>query len=120
MTEPSRIKCDGNHGGPPCDDPECWAREDPPGLSAAIDVAGAVDPWPLASVPGEASRERELLLYIDPGPFFDGLRAMFRAYGNRETIDEEDRDDTAAQFNRSCDDMCSTWVRLRAALKDAS
>lgn len=22
-------KCDGNHGGPPCADPECWAREEP-------------------------------------------------------------------------------------------
>lgn len=25
-------KCDGNHGGPPCLDPECWALEDSPGL----------------------------------------------------------------------------------------
>lgn len=21
------IKCDGNHGGPPCADPECWTRD---------------------------------------------------------------------------------------------
>lgn len=21
-------RCDGNHGGPPCADPECWARDD--------------------------------------------------------------------------------------------
>lgn len=21
------AKCDGNHGGPPCNDPECWSRE---------------------------------------------------------------------------------------------
>lgn len=26
----ARGKCDGNHGGPPCEDPECWAREHPP------------------------------------------------------------------------------------------
>lgn len=25
-----RVQCDGNHGGPPCSDPECWARDSAP------------------------------------------------------------------------------------------
>jgi len=25
----AQDKCDGNHGGPPCADPECWARPAP-------------------------------------------------------------------------------------------
>lgn len=24
MEQPQRVKCDGNHGGPRCSDPECW------------------------------------------------------------------------------------------------
>lgn len=27
MHEP--VKCDGNHAGDPCADPECWRREEP-------------------------------------------------------------------------------------------
>jgi len=23
----AQDKCDGNHGGPPCADPECWSKE---------------------------------------------------------------------------------------------
>lgn len=28
--QPPKPKCDGNHGAPACDDPECWQREEPP------------------------------------------------------------------------------------------
>lgn len=31
------TKCDGNHGGPPCDDPECW--NDDPQVEAPSEVS---------------------------------------------------------------------------------
>ncbi len=35
QSQPARIKCDGNHGGQRCADPECW-NDDPPAQPAAV------------------------------------------------------------------------------------
>lgn len=42
-----KIRCDGNHGGPPCDDPECWAREEP-------GLVGEIPPLKILLLPHEA------------------------------------------------------------------
>ena len=43
-------KCDGNHGGPPCADPECWsAPRNNPGL------VGEIPPVKLLLLPDEAA-----------------------------------------------------------------
>lgn len=46
-----RAKCDGNHGGPRCADPECWNTDEPAGTEpepepAATEPAGDPDPQP--------------------------------------------------------------------------
>lgn len=30
------VKCDGDHGGPPCSDPECWARDSSSDLQSQL------------------------------------------------------------------------------------
>lgn len=43
-----KVKCDGNHGGPPCADPECWNGGEPAGL------VGEIPPLKILLLPHEA------------------------------------------------------------------
>lgn len=69
-----KIRCDGNHGGPPCADPECWAREEP-------GLVGEIPPLRLLILPHEADYLARLISVDHQRMIVDLDHA--RAYGSR-------------------------------------
>jgi putative phage-type endonuclease len=56
-------KCDGNHGGPICADPECWARDDAP--AAPQTTSSAPKPVYTGSSDGQPTRHSIIRLVAD-------------------------------------------------------
>lgn len=69
-----KIRCDGNHGGPPCADPECWAREEP-------GLVGEIPPLKLLILPPEAEYLTRLLS-VDHQRMIENVDHA-RSYGSR-------------------------------------
>jgi hypothetical protein len=73
MAEPIRTKCDGNHGGPPCADHECWARDDTkpieaPDVSNAASRAASGDVLGPSALNGGDSGRASQALAVVPEP----------------------------------------------------
>lgn len=89
--DPTTLKCDGNHGGAACADPECWQRDDPEPsdeLKAAIEDAN-VDLAPQDQVPAVggvvASAPVSKAPLFDEATF-DPERACHEIFRKTETV----------------------------------
>lgn len=70
----ARVKCDGDHGGPQCADPECWNGGEPRGLVNVVPMRAAPAPAERTGTPTlKLGQIAERLGFSLPADFLKGL-----------------------------------------------